>query len=298
MAKFFKELKLEDTVTSIDFSPSGDLFAVGLLDERVIVWSTNYDELNEKKPLMTFENHNMGVIDLQFNPQGNRLAVSSMDSVIKIWNVEEKNLVSEIQCKPMDNWKLAFNPDGKEILTAGELGKIQGFDIEEKEVLTKLASADIFATAIAYSTNGRFLAVGNNVGHLYIYDMKEDKKMQKIEDVHHKQIRDIAFTADNNKIVTVADDFTIVIFDLVKFQKITSLSGHKGNINCVNAHPKDKSKIVTGSYDRTVKVWDIESKTCTQTITLASNVWSVKFSHDGSLVGAATDSGVVALYKV
>jgi len=37
----------------------------------IIDRSTNYDELSEKKPLMTFENHNMGVIDLQFNPQGN-----------------------------------------------------------------------------------------------------------------------------------------------------------------------------------------------------------------------------------
>ena len=40
-AKFFKELKLEEPVTCIDFSPSGDLFAVGLLDERVLVWYFN-----------------------------------------------------------------------------------------------------------------------------------------------------------------------------------------------------------------------------------------------------------------
>lgn len=111
--------------------------------------------------------------------------------------------------------------------------------------------------------------------------------MQKIEDVHYKQIRDIAFTADNSKIVSVADDFTIAIFDLIRFQKYTSLSGHKGNINCVHAHPKDKSKILTGSYDRTVKVWDIESRTCTQTINFTENVWSAKFSHDGTLIGAS-----------
>jgi len=136
------------------------------------------------------------------------------------------------------------------------------------------------------------LAIGNNIGHIYVYDMQNDQKMHKIEDVHFKQIRDIAFTADNTKIVSVADDFTIGVFDLVKFQKITSLSGHKGNINSVNTHPKDKSKIVTGSYDRTVKIWDIESKTCTQTINLTANVWSVKFSHDGELVGAGILSSI------
>ena len=131
------------------------------------------------------------------------------------------------------------------------------------------------------------MAVGNNVGHIYIYDMKEDKKVQTVNNLHFKQIRDLTFTADNAKIVSVADDFTIVVFDLIKFQKITSLSGHKGNINCVDAHPKDKSKILTGSYDRTVKVWDIESKTCTQTINFTENVWSAKFSHDGGIIGAS-----------
>jgi len=116
--------------------------------------------------------------------------------------------------------------------------------------------------------------------------MKEDKKMHKIDEVHHKQVRDIAFTADNNKIVSVADDFSIVVFDLIKYQVASRMGGHKGNINSVNAHPKDKSKIVTASYDRTVKVWDIDSKTCTLTINFTENVWSAKFSHDGAIVGA------------
>jgi len=50
----------------------------------IIDRSTNYDELNEKKPLMTFENHNMGVIDLQFNPQGNSQTFYLSDNSKKI----------------------------------------------------------------------------------------------------------------------------------------------------------------------------------------------------------------------
>lgn len=116
--------------------------------------------------------------------------------------------------------------------------------------------------------------------------MKEEKKMQKIE-AHKKMIRDIKFTVDNSKIVTVSDDFTIAVFDVIKFQKYVDLAGHKGNINSVDCHPNDKSKIITGSYDRTVKVWDIEQKTCLHTINFSENVWCVRFSHDGSLIGAS-----------
>jgi len=66
----------------------------------------------------------MGVIDVCFNVDGTRLAVSSLDSYIRVWNIDENRSVSEIECGPMENWKLAFFRDGRTIVTAGELGKV------------------------------------------------------------------------------------------------------------------------------------------------------------------------------
>lgn len=130
------------------------------------------------------------------------------------------------------------------------------------------------------------MVVGNNHGSIYIYETKaEDKKSNKTE-AHKKQIRDISFTADSRKVVTVSDDYTIGIFDVEKFSKYAELSGHKGIINSVDCHPKDKSRIVTASYDRTVKIWDIEKKTCLETINMPENVLCVRYSHDGELIGA------------
>lgn len=42
--------------------------AIGLLDEKVIVYKTNEDELKEK---MRFEANTLGVQDLKFNKNGN-----------------------------------------------------------------------------------------------------------------------------------------------------------------------------------------------------------------------------------
>jgi coatomer protein complex subunit alpha (xenin) len=137
--------------------------------------------------------------------------------------------------------------------------------------------------------------------------MKNDKKAAKLE-AHKKQIRDLSFTADNTRIVSVADDYAISIFDIIKNEKIYELSGHKGNINTVHCHPTDKTKVLTASYDRTLRIWDLEKRECLHSITLTENIWCARFSHDGSAFGAGrdfiinnvivTDDGVISLYKL
>lgn len=106
----------------------------------------------------------MGVVDIKFNSAGNRIAVSSLDSMIRVWNVDDGEKVCELQCSPMENWKLAFR-DTNTLLTAGEQGRVSEYNINSKALLTTHQTRDIFATAIAASKdNSKFIGVGNNDG--------------------------------------------------------------------------------------------------------------------------------------
>ena len=62
------------------------------------------------------------------------------------------------------------------------------------------------------------MATGLNNGSIQVYDMKNDKKPSKVE-AHKKQIRDICFTADNTRIISVADDYAISVFDIISNDK-------------------------------------------------------------------------------
>lgn len=57
------------------------------------------------------------------------MAVSSLDSHIRVWDLDFGSKISEVECPPMGNWKLAFLCDGKTVATSGENGKLSTYDI-------------------------------------------------------------------------------------------------------------------------------------------------------------------------
>jgi WD40 repeat protein len=50
------------------------------------------------------------------------------------------------------------------------------------------------------------------------------------------------------------------------------------------AFSPDGSSVVSGSRDRSIRVWDLESQTCVRTMSHTSNVKAVALSPDGRWV--------------
>ena len=65
----------------------------------------------------------------------------------------------------------------------------------------------------------------------------------------------------------------------------TPLRGHSTSINCFGVYPDDPSKLVSGSYDTTVKLWDIRDKNCAATLKgHTKQINALSISPDGQLL--------------
>ena len=74
------------------------------------------------------------------------------------------------------------------------------------------------------------------------------------------------------------------------------LIGHTDLINSVAFSP-DGRLLASGSMDRTVKLWDVQTNACLRTLTLHTSwVRSVAFSPDGKLLASASDDKTVRLW--
>jgi WD repeat-containing protein 61 len=64
----------------------------------------------------------------------------------------------------------------------------------------------------------------------------------------------------------------------------------------VAVHP-DGTAFATGSSDSKVKLWDLQTRSCAQTVTEHSDqVWGVAFRADGSRLASVSDDKSVALF--
>ena len=70
----------------------------------------------------------------------------------------------------------------------------------------------------------------------------------------------------------------IVIFQLPDYQYLYTLSGHKGSVTCIVI---DERKIVSGSSDESIIIWDMLTKTVLQKITdHKSRIVKLNFDQD------------------
>ena len=82
-------------------------------------------------------------------------------------------------------------------------------------------------------------------------------------------------------------------FEKSRLELVGTLQGHSRGVTSVSFSP-DGTKVASGSYDNTVKLWDVTSGECLQTLEGHSSiVFSVSFSPDGTKVASFSESKAV-----
>jgi WD40 repeat protein len=105
-----------------------------------------------------------------------------------------------------------------------------------------------------------------------------------------------------NSIITDAklDSCDFIESDLsnIEYSRYPEFLGHSGNVESVAFSPDDKY-LASGSKDKTVKLWSVESqKEITTLQGHSSSVKSVAFSPDGKYLASGSDDKTVKLWSV
>ena len=80
---------IEDGVTTVAISPSGDYVAAGSLDKSVRVWEVRSGPLIAR--LDGIDVHKVSVYSVAFGPDGETLVSGSLDKTIKMWQLSADN---------------------------------------------------------------------------------------------------------------------------------------------------------------------------------------------------------------
>ena len=108
--------------------------------------------------------------------------------------------------------------------------------------------------------------------------------------------RAVAFSPDGTRLA-VASAIGIWLYDVQTSTEVALLEGHTGEVTSVAFSP-DGTLLASGSYDDTVKLWDVATHTNIATLEGSWNVTSVAFSPDGTLLASGSWDDTVKLWDV
>ena len=75
---------------------------------------------------------------------------------------------------------------------------------------------------------------------------------------------------------------------------------HQNSVDSLSVNPKNKNEFVTGSHDKTLKLWDL-NKLQKSVMTFTGHkegVWCVNYHKDGAQLVTASPEGIAKLWDV
>ena len=88
----------------------------------------------------------------------------------------------------------------------------------------------------------------------------------------------------------------LIAQDVTKFKCLKTLKGHKYSVNSVSYSP-DGTKIISGSGDETVKIWDANTGQCLKTLMgHLDGVTSVVYSPDGTKIISGSYDNTIKIW--
>jgi WD40 repeat protein len=196
-------------VTTLALSPTGNRFAVGDTNGRVVIW-----DLGRRRPVGAPLQADANVAyDAAFAPDGRTIATAGDNGDVTLWRVRDGARLWRHATGANVN-SIAWRPDGAVLLAGGGLSTLIRLDAKTGKPIgppTALGVGEV--SAITVSADGTQAAVGGFNGQIALVDPSTGALRYALSG-QSGRIRQVAFVRHGDLVVSVADDGTVVTHTL------------------------------------------------------------------------------------
>jgi len=274
-------------------TPDGLRIITGGADKVARVW-----ESDSGKMVLELRGHTDGVTGIDVTSDGKRIVTSSSyDQTARLWDATNGKSLLEIKQERLAFAK--FNPNGKQILVVADEGDAVLWDVVSGQRLHKLASPYAQMRGASWVYSARFSPDGSRVALVdwspVVCEVATGKALFELEG-HTKQVRDIDYSADGQRLVTASEDHTARIW-FADTGKSMAVLPHDTEVIFATFSP-DGRWIVTGTSDHVVHVWDAASRMKVSDIDVRpSELASFELSPDGNFLVAALEEHTAEVFE-
>lgn len=289
------EVAAVSPVTSVKFSPDGNVLAVGGYREVRLV------DPASGKSLATFSGHADYVRSLAFSPDGKLLAAAGgpaqIGGEIKIWDMQTHQLVKTIEGHKDCIYSVAWSPDGKLIASGSYDKMVKLWDAATGKELKNLQDHIDAVFAVAFSPDGKRLASASQDRTVKIWDIATGHRLYTLSDALDG-LTAIAFSPSGGQLAAAGYDKTVYIWELAEDggHLDRSLIANQDSLIALVWSPNGNN-IVTASSDGSICFRDTKLNLLATIDRQTDWVESLGVSPDGKWLAAGRYNGTLSLYN-
>uniref|UniRef100_A0A8C2ZBT4 Striatin n=1 Tax=Cyclopterus lumpus TaxID=8103 RepID=A0A8C2ZBT4_CYCLU len=320
-----------DSVRGLAFHPVEPVLVTASEDHTLKLWNLQKTAPAKKcaaldvEPIYTFRAHSGAVLCVTMSSSGEQCFSGGVDGTIQSWNTPNPNIdpydsyepsvLRGALCGHTDSvWGVVYSSAHQRLLSCSADGTVRLWNAADTspslavfnerggEELGVPTSVDLVSSDPAH------MVTSFTSGHIGLFNMETQQLVLKLESANVVLLTSPEAPCKINKVlshptlpitITAQEDRHIQFFDNNTGKLIHSMVAHLDSVTCLAVDPNGLY-LMSGSHDCSVRLWNMETKTCIQEFTAhrkksEESIHDVAFHPTKCYIGSA---GADALAKV
>ncbi|MGE0609242.1 MAG: protein kinase [Pirellulales bacterium] len=271
-------------VSSVSFRPDGDQFATAGRDGALILWETASGRIVKQLGCAA-----RGLCGVAWTPDGKGISAGGDDGNVYVWD-QESGQPRVFAGHTAGIQSLRFTPDGGLLVSASNDQTARIWDVASGAAVRVLEGHTNKIFDMALSPSGLQNATGGHDGKLKLWDTMTGQPQAELSIFNFPRL---CYSPDGSQLLTPGMGFDVSVIKIADNSMTSSFAnGHDQGVSTI-AYSPDGQRIATGSYDKSVRIWDVETGQQCLVLPATGPVYCLAFSPNGRWLVAGCDNSTL-----